>query len=222
MLAVIAEAARRAVTLGLVGLGTIGVVVAVQHAGQAWSVVCGGSLLGLLVGSTARWSAEGDVKAREVPMFAGAGVGAYLVLIGGRTLGPLVTGIALAGLVAWWWLSGKPGRQAPEAEQADAGRSGPTTNAAGPGATDEPLDRLSTALLGQLWQELTDHAGSRRRPWVTAHAPHLPTATLRARVLDEFERRDPDGYARWMWYEAPAHPGAAFGRDGAARHRARR
>lgn len=101
--------AARILAVPLTILGLLGVIVAAQHPGHASSLLWAGSVAGLFVGSTARWSRDGQVTARDALAFATAGIAVHVVLIGSSTLGTGVLWAAIIGLTAWWWLSGAPG-----------------------------------------------------------------------------------------------------------------
>ena len=101
--------AARILAVPLTILGLHGLVAAVQHPGHASSLLWAGSVAGLFVGSTARWSRDGQVTPRDALAFAAAGIAVHAVLIGSSTLGAGVPWATIIGVTAWWWLSGTPG-----------------------------------------------------------------------------------------------------------------
>lgn len=100
--------AARILAVPLTIPGLLGVIVAAQHAGRASSLLWAGSVAGLFVGSTARWSGDGQVTARDALAVATAAIAVHVVPIGSSTLGAGALWAAIIGLTAWWWLSGTP------------------------------------------------------------------------------------------------------------------
>lgn len=198
------DAAVRVLTVLLVGTGLMGVLVAAQHSGRVSFVIAVGSMSGVLVGATARWSREGDVRWRDVPVFAAAGMGVLLVLAGASVLGSGATWTAIVGLVLWWALrrSARQPAMAPRARTTSAVRM-----THGPESSERtPIAQLSTPLLCRLWDDLVDEPTSSSPPDAAAGLPHPAAVSMRVEVLDELERRDPEGFARWMEREAPHNP----------------
>lgn len=200
------EAAVRVLTVPLLATGLIGVLVAVQHAGRASFVVGVGSTSGVLVGSTARWGREADVSWRDVRVFAASGVAVLLVLTGASVMGTGATWTAIGGLLLWGALRHTARRLDPA----------PPTQATcvvwmthGPESSAQTaIARLSTPLLCRLWDDLMDQAASSSPSGAGAGLPHPAAVSMRVEVLDELERRDPQGFARWVEREAPHNPHA--------------
>lgn len=156
-----------------------------------------------------RWS-PGEVAGRA----AGWTVGALLVLSGtaalaGGAVAALVAGVAGAGGLAWWLLrSAGAARTARTARPLDeargpwavpsAGAPGNGSRAAGPTRTDvarvlPPVSELSTDALGREWLRTAAALAGRLEP-----AARSSIVRRRQDALDELERRDPDGFARWL------------------------
>lgn len=134
----------------------------------------------------------------EAAALAGAGtVGALLVvsgtaaLLGGLVTVGLVTAVVLAWLVRTGRRSDAGAAWAPR-RPAAAGEVAPLTSLVGP-VDPGPVAALSTPALGREWMRTS-----------AALAGGLGAAARRSIVerreatLDELERRDPGGFARWM------------------------
>lgn len=205
------DAAVRVLSVPLVAAGLVGVAVATQDAGRASFVVGAGSLSGVLVGCTARWSREGDVRWRDVARFATAGMGVLLVMAGASSIGTGATWPAAGGLLLFWWWLSRVAREPRSVEQPWAPRIVRLPPRSRPG-DETPISELSTSLLCRLWDELMD----RPEPGASRHTatpvPHPAAVSMRVEVLDELERRDPEGFARWVDREAPYNPHTYVGR----------
>ena len=145
-----------------------------------------------LAAGVARESRPGKPAVVDAAWKAGvATVGVLLVLSGTAVLGGAVLTLLVVGAatVAWTvvWLVRSRG--------AGVGVASPTapTAARRPAAPLSPVSSLSTADLGREWVRTT-----------TALSGPLDARTREAIVvrreqtLDELERRDPDGFARWL------------------------
>jgi hypothetical protein len=164
-----------------------------------------GLLAGLTAAAIARDTPGSSRRSiAEVAAFATAGtLGALLVLSGAATLvGGAITAVLLVLAVVVGWLV--LGRRWSSGPRSDTGRR-PTSSvvplAAIADAAAKPVVAMSTAELGREWLRTSEvMAGSldaaRRRTIVER----------REATLDELERRDPDGFGRWM-AEGPA-PGS--------------
>jgi hypothetical protein len=143
-----------------------------------------------LAAGVARESRPGQPAVVDAAWKAGvATVGVLLVLSGTAVLGGAVLSLLVAGAAAgtWTvvWLVRSRG----------TGAASPTaaTPALRPAAPLPPVSSLSTADLGREWVRTT-----------TALSGPLDARTREAIVvrreqtLDELERRDPDGFARWL------------------------
>lgn len=192
----------RTVAVSVAALPAAVAVVAVPAAAAVGLVlaVFVGTLAGLAVAGRAAGQggdAVGGVGTRRVALrVGGVAFAAWLVMIGVLVLlGPVgwvVVLLAVLGLGASWWV-----RRC---------RTTPGAVAAGAGATPFELPQsqvvaLSTAQLCLLW---------RRSAVALLDAPpgqgRDELVRLRGCVLDELERRDRDGFARWL--EAGARAGS--------------
>ncbi|MGY1710168.1 hypothetical protein ACI8AC_11730 [Geodermatophilus sp. SYSU D00758] len=154
------------------------------------AVVLAGLVSGCLGAGLARESARGDRRAVADAAWrcAAVAVVALLVLSGTSVLGGAVLSLLVAGGAALgglgWWLARE--------RRADLEAARPTAV----GHLDGPLPPvagLPTEELGREWTRTT-----------AALAGHLDVGTRqrlvarRQETLDEMERRDPDGFARWL------------------------
>jgi hypothetical protein len=115
-------------------------------------------------------------------------VGVLLVLSGCAVL----AGGAITAMVAGGGLVAVLGRWAWQAVRSDR-RSGGATVVPLTGAGSAPVGRLSIEALGREWQ-LTSAALARAR----GAAARQALVDRRQEALDELERRDPAGFARWL------------------------
>jgi hypothetical protein len=180
----------------LLGIGLVAVAGFVVVGGLALpptglvAVGIAGVVSGGLAAGIARES-SGQDRRRTVAAAWQAAVATVLVLLvlsgttalGGALLTLLVAGAGLAaGLAVWMVRSrraarfGKPG-QAPRA----------------PVVTSSPVSSLTTGELGREWVRTTAALAG---PLATAAREAI--VARRQEVLDELERRDPVGFARWM------------------------
>ena len=201
------------VVVGLTGAGLIAVVGGLALRGPGLvAVAVAGALAACLGWGTARESIEPTRRSStEAAVLAAAWtVGVLLVLSGASVLAGGVVAAALAGAAAvvavgvWVARSPKEGSAtaaprptssrnvaAPVAPLRPAApRRHPST--AGPAGLP-PVSVLSTEELGREWLESTTALAGRMEPAVR-------TAIVRRRqeALDELERRDPEGFLRWL------------------------
>jgi hypothetical protein len=135
-----------------------------------------------------------------------------LVVLAGGVVAALVTGLALAGAGGWWLLRTRRARggavppvlasagPALGARPAGAFRPGVTR----PEAAPLPVAALPTPVLGREWLRTTAALAGRLDP-----AARQAVVRRREETLDELERRDPAGFARWL-AESPAGDPARF------------
>lgn len=172
---------------------------------------------------------------------AGWTVGSLLVLAGTAALGgglaAVLTGAAgaIVGLGVWLVRSPRPNREMsphtltadPTGGAAASSRPVPTApwppapggraDAAGSARLSTPVTELPTAALGSEWLRTTAALAGRLEP-----VARESIVRRRQEALDELERRDADGFARWLAAgpvpgSDPAdyvHDGPAGGRDG--------
>jgi hypothetical protein len=135
---------------------------------------------------------------------------AGLVAVAGEIVAAMVTGAALvAGLVVGVQRSlhrrgagaPGPGRPADSARPVPGpGRaSGPVRPAPSPARLLPPVGALPTAALGSEWLRSTAALAERLGP-----ATRAAIVRRRQETLDELERRDPEGFARWLAAGPPA------------------
>lgn len=180
-----------------VALGVVGALV-LRAPGLATvlvvAVLVGGTTAGIARETPGRGGGALDAGARA----AGWTAGGLLVLAGVAALtGPVVTvlaaGLLLAGVVAVRLrrAGGVPGldlRPLPPVPP----RPG-AVRADGPGLLVPEVGTMTTAALGDEWLGGTALLGSRLDPVV-----RRALVGRRGAVLDELERRDPAGFARWL------------------------
>jgi hypothetical protein len=150
-------------------------------------------------GSTRRSVVQAAVQA------AAWTAGALLVLSGIATLaGGGVAALVVGTLVAAWLVraalrarhAGRSSSPAPYEvllRLAQPEPSEPRSPLVGNADLLPPVATLDTATLGQEWLTTTVALAGRLTP-----ATRLSTVARREEVLDELERRDPDGFARWL------------------------
>jgi hypothetical protein len=148
---------------------------------------------------------------------AGCTAGVVLVVAGIVTFaGDAAAVLAVAaGLVAFLVVRVVRGRAARRARGA-AGRGKATPDPAPPAHADrflQPVTALTTRALGDEWLRTTAALAGRLAP-----AAQQTLVARREEALDELERRDPDGFARWLAAGATAESDPAdFVRGGPAR-----
>jgi hypothetical protein len=180
-------------------------------------------------GSSRRSAPEAAVQA------AGWTVGALLVLSGtaaiGGGLAAVLTGAggAIVGLGVWLVRSSRPNREiSPHTLTSGPTGARPTPapmpaapwhtapsgrfDAAGSARLSAPVTELPTAALGSEWLRTTAALAGRLEP-----AARESLVRRRQEALDELERRDADGFARWLAAgPAPGSDPAAFVHGGPA------
>jgi len=188
-------------TLGCASVGVVAFVVGAVGVLMAPAAAVGGVGLGVVVGllasqqrlgstATAKWAVLASSRHRG--LVAGATTTATWVVVTGAVflLGPaspiILAALLLTGLPAIW-LWRRFGAAAP-----DAPTSTPTTPAAAQ-PTRIMLDQMSTSELCGAW---------RRSYWALLDEPdskcRCAIVYLRQSVLDELERRDANGFGRWL------------------------
>ncbi len=157
-------------------------------------------------------------------------VGVLLFLSGTAALGgPVLTVLAgavlaVGGLGLWLLRTGRPPRRnatlaAPPPSSAGAAPAAAPAPVAGawPGEAVgtvtylPPVATLSTAALGREWLSTSATLAGRLTP-----AARQSIVRRRQETLDELERRDPDGFARWLAEGAPGSDPAAYLGEGPA------
>jgi hypothetical protein len=208
------------VVLGAVCAGALVVAGGLAIRGPALiAVAAAGVLAGCLAAGMAREQPGRDRWAMldAAVMAAGGTIGGLLVLCGSAALfgsGPTAVVAGLGGsLVAVLWLvrvgrSGqpaarstapRPGAPRPSSAPMFPGWWGGTPGVVAGGAQPEavrplpPVEQLTTRALGREWLRSTAALAQRLEPMV-----HASLVRRREDALDELERRDPDGFARWM------------------------
>lgn len=178
---------------GALALGISGII----------AVLVAGVVSAALAAGLAREAPDGgESNVRESAVRAGAGtVGLLLVVSGtaevaGGVVAAILTGLAAVGALAWWVLRGGPSRRsAPGARTTPAtpGSGRPVRRGSATEPWEGPVSSLPTAALGREWL-LTTAALTRRLDPPARQA----IARRREEALDELERRDPAGFARWL------------------------
>lgn len=147
-------------------------------------------------GSGRRSAVEAAVQAAAVTIGGLLIVSGTAVIAGGGTALLLVL-VAGSSWAALRWLRGRRETAMPAGSDLRA-----TSSAWVPGA---PVAGLPTAALGEEWLRTSD---ALRGPLVATARQRL--VTRRSQVLDELERRDPAGFARWLAAD-PLHAGDPAG-----------
>jgi hypothetical protein len=193
--------------IGGVTLRTSGVV----------AVLLTGAVAACLAAGVARETSGAHLSAPEAAVHAaGWTFGSLLVLAGTAALGGGLAavlagaGAAIVALAVWLVRSPRPSREmsphtlTPEVTGPPSGAApmpaapwhvGPTSrfDTAGSARLSAPLTELSTAALGQEWLRTTAALAGRLEA-----AARESIVRRRQETLDELERRDADGFARWM------------------------
>ncbi len=203
------------VVVGLTAAGLVAVVGGLALRGPGLvAVAVAGALAACLGWGTAReGTAPNRRSSTETAVLAAAWtVGVLLVLSGASVLAGGVAAAALAGVAAFVaigvWVARTPKdgptNAAPAPRPTSFGNvaapvtgmhpAAPRRHPAATGPADlPPVTALSTEELGREWLESTTALAGRM-------APAARTAIVRRRqeTLDELERRDPDGFLRWL------------------------
>ncbi|SFK88068.1 hypothetical protein [Geodermatophilus ruber] len=195
----------------LLGLGLAAVLLLALVGGLALSpdamIAVGlvGGVTACLAGGIAKESARHDRRAMlEAAGRAGAAaITVVLVLSGTAALaGPVIAVLVAGAVVAAGlavWLVRTHRRPSTGAAPAAASPAPPVTLRSpsmagrGPSAPLRPVAELSTAALGREWVLSTAALGARLDP-----ATRQAIVARRQQTLDELERRDPAGFARWL------------------------
>ena len=164
---------------GLVAVGVAGAVSAALAAGVAREAPGGGRATAL----DAAWKA-GAWTVGALLLVAG------LVVLAGGVVATLVTGLALSGVLAAWLLRAqRRGGQVPAATSSPA----PVRTGGWADRGRLPVRALPTDVLGREWLRTTAALAGRLEP-----AARQTIVRRREETLDELERRDPGGFARWL------------------------
>jgi hypothetical protein len=191
--------------------------VALRGSGVVAVLLAGAVAACLAAGVARETSATARASAPEAAVqAAGWTVASLLVLAGTAALGgglaAVLTGAvgAIVGLVVWLVHSPRPhGEVSPHTLTADLTGAATATapvpaapwhaapssrfDAAGSARLSTPVTELATAALGGEWLRTTAALGGRLEP-----AARESIVRRRQEALDELERRDPDGFARWL------------------------
>jgi hypothetical protein len=196
---VVVVTAARVVVVGLLALlGCLGLALLVQDVGASAAAGGVGALVGVTAGVVVRWAQEMRITAIHLAGFAAAGVGAFAALHGAVMVGGAVTVASLALFGAWWGLAVLDRSLRTEGEARSARSTADLLRR---------LPDLDVAALCSMWDDLcTSHPGV-----VRAHPRDEHLRDLRQRVLDELERRDPLGFARWLATGATYSPARFVG-----------
>jgi hypothetical protein len=191
----------------------VAVVGGIALRGPGLVAVCvSGALAGCIAAGVAR-EAPGPAR-RSIVEAAGQAaaitIGALLVVSGtavlaGGALALLLVGVLVAGWAALRWFRDRQaaaGGAAPEAPTAPVVRPVPGPSWPSPAAA---VTGLPTAALGEEWLRTGAALQGALAP-----AARQRIVSRRAQVLDELERRDPAGFARWL-AAGPLHGGDPAG-----------
>jgi hypothetical protein len=180
---------------GLVAAGVAGAVSAALAAGVARESPTGSRA----TAADAAWKAAA-CTAGGLLLVSG------VVVLAGGTVATLLTGLtAAAGLGVWLLRRQRRGAAAaspsgrPVPSAGSPGRPSPVSPLAGAAGRQLPVSALPTHVLGREWLRSTAALAGRLEP-----AARQRVVRRREETLDELERRDPAGFARWL----AAGPGA--------------
>ena len=197
--------ARLLLWSGVLCGGALGVVGGLSLRGSGLVAVgLAATLAACTAAGIARETTRNNTKATIEAAVHGAAwtVGGLLVLFGiaalaGGGVAALVVGAALAAWLVRAALRARPAGPVPSplpfgGSLPETPYSGRTTDSGESGLL-LPIWTLSTPALGQEWLSSTLALAGRLTP-----AARQSLVTRRVEVLDELERRDPDGFARWL------------------------
>jgi hypothetical protein len=193
MVAVV-RVARGAVVAAVSFLGAVGLAMLVQQSGSAVAAGSVGALAGVTVGVVVRWAQEQRVTLVHVLGFAAAGVGAFAAMHAASLAGGWITMVTLVLFGAWWglaWLE--------QTMRSDEAHRWSRSTA----DTVRRLSELEVPVLCAIWEDLRSARVANGRP----RPQEEQLRELRQRVLDELERRDPQGFSRWLSSGAVDSPG---------------
>ena len=182
---------------GLVTVALVGVTAGCLRAGIAREVT-GGRVAAELAGHTAAWTVGVLLVLAGTAAVAGSAAATLLAAVGGA-----------AAVAIWLVRTARAGGAASPAAFSNGGRPGgrrpsppvpfgqplPGTAARGdrPFRPVPPVGVLSTEALGREWVHTTAALAGRLAP-----AERQSLVARRQEALDELERRDPAGFARWL------------------------
>ncbi|SDC45154.1 hypothetical protein SAMN05660690_1491 [Geodermatophilus telluris] len=163
-----------------------------------------------LAAGVARESTDGGPAPLEAAWRTGAAtIGVLLVLsgtaaLGGATLTAAAAALlVVAGFGVWLLRAGRPGARRPgpvavpppvtPAGPQRPGTAGSTGQSGARVLSLPPVATLSTVALGREWLGTTAALAGRLDP-----AARQAVVRRRQETLDELERRDPEGFARWL------------------------
>ncbi|MGY2064639.1 hypothetical protein [Blastococcus sp. SYSU DS0619] len=187
---------RFLIGLGLVCAAVVAVVGGIALRGPGLVAVCvSGALAGCVAAGVAR---EDPAPARRSAVEAAGQaaamtIGALLVVSGTAVLAGGALALLLVGAGVAVWAAARWARDRREAAARPATASGVHAVAGGWAPPSPAVTGLPTAALGEEWLRTgTALQGS------LAPAARQRIVSRRAQVLDELERRDPAGFARWL------------------------
>jgi hypothetical protein len=196
---------------GGLGAGALAVVGGLSlRAPGLVAVGLAGALAACVAAGIARESSRPDRRStiEAAVQAAGSAVGGLLVLVGIATLAGAVVAVLVGGAALAGWLVRvvlRDRSSGPDAAPTSTGEPVPGLRAVPPEPTDRtvcdavagglpaPVWMLTTPALGQEWLSTTAALAGRLEP-----AARQSLVGRRAETLDELERRDPDGFARWL------------------------
>jgi hypothetical protein len=199
---------------GAVGAGGLAVVGGLSlRASGLVAVGLAGMLAACAAAGIARESSRPDRRStiEAAVQAAGCAVGGLLALAGIATLAGAVVAVLVGGVALAGWLVRLVLRDRSSGQRAAAPSVPPATGEPVAGLPARPPDRpdrtvfppsgglpapvwtLTTHALGQEWLSTTAALAGRLEP-----TARQSLVGRRAETLDELERRDPDGFARWL------------------------
>ncbi|MET0764378.1 MAG: hypothetical protein ABWY29_05905 [Blastococcus sp.] len=200
---------------GALGVGALAVVGGLSlRASGLVAVGLAGMLAACAAAGIARESRRSDRRStiEAAVQAAGCAVGGLLALAGIATLAGAVVAVLVGGAALAGWLvrlvlrdrSSGPDAAAPAVPLFPTCEPVPGLPARPPARPDRTASPVSGALPAPVWTLTTPALGQEWLSTTAALAGRLePTARQslvgrRGETLDELERRDPDGFARWL------------------------
>ncbi len=191
---------RSAAVLGAVVGGALALAGALAIRGPGLTAVgVAGLFAACLCAGVAREEATSDLRSTFNAALHGAAWTVFVLLavagaaglIGGVVTALLVGTALLCGAAIWLVHAARADRLPTVPDPAPSPGVGPA--AVGPPELLTPVPELSTRALGQEWLSTSRALAGRLEP-----AARTALVRRREETLDELERRDPDGFARWM------------------------
>jgi hypothetical protein len=193
--------ARSLLVVGVAAGGALVLAGALALRGAGLTAVAvAGLFAACLCAAIARESWGGNLRSTLGAAAQGAGwtVAVLLALAGtaglaGGVIAALAAGIAVMGGAAYWLVRAARARHAGAAARPGAPRAVVADPAVRPAQLLRPVLAMSTRALGDEWVRTSAVLAGRLDP-----AARAALVLRRHEALDELERRDPEGFSRWL------------------------